>query len=673
MTTSSTFDHNQLDSSLSNLAGLLNNRGVHSVMVIDDSLDAVPEQWKDLSAETRDDIQNAIEDSLELEEWLKEKDLLPPDSVASSRADKYLDNLASWQKEREDLRAIWLGYIESQPVRAARKVVDELVRSLEGLGIEVLASGILTSQNPPDDLSIIFIDYDLDESNSDDMAAASIREINRIYGNLQHSSKPIVVLMSNKETLSPELKLRFREQTKIMPGMFFGFHKDDLKEMRLHVILYDIADNWRKALALQTFIDEITKASNSAAEAVALLVEGLTLEDFALIQLLSLNADGQPLGEYVLWLIGVYFKQQLGRNDEVQNSQGAVDRMVFATPPITEWGPSDSFLAAYRAAVFADADHDLSSDRYPPLDGPAKAVSGDLDNIVALHFGDVFVEDEGDSPTAYVVLTPECDLVFGGARPFPHNRSVVLMPGKMINELPFKSVGNGPARTELVHWKGKDWKIEWRIKRAETITLGKFKAWVQQKDLRRVGRIEFSFAAAIQSVYAANLTRIGLPVMPPQFQPHHTTVYVENWNKALIPVTDTIHNGAYLISSPQLEERQCILSDQLLIELQRSLPEAMELAKESPTEEDLEKIPEGHRVALREAARARVTTNTANLETFSGSSESIIALRGPHELDKPIEVSDVASITITSKAKEAGYHAKTVLTIHLESPEGELI
>ena len=87
--------------------------------------------------------------ALSLKQWLKEKDLLPPDSVASSRADKYLDNLASWQKEREDLRAIWLGYIESQPVRAARKVVDELVRSLEGLGIEVLASGILTSQNPP--------------------------------------------------------------------------------------------------------------------------------------------------------------------------------------------------------------------------------------------------------------------------------------------------------------------------------------------------------------------------------------------------------------------------------------------------------------------------------------------------------------------------------------------
>ena len=673
MTTSNTSGQGELASNSSNLANLLNDRGVRRVMVIDDSLDAVPEQWKDLSAETRDDIHSTIEDSPGLQEWLEEKDLLPPDSVASSQADKYLDDLECWQKEREDLRAIWLGYIESQPIRAARKVVDELISSLEILGIEVLASGILGPQNPPHDLSIIFIDYDLDESNPGDMAAASIGEINRIQGLLQHSNKPIVVLMSNKETLSPELKLRFREQTKIMPGMFFGFHKDDLKEMRLHVILYDIAENWRKAITLQTFIDDITKASNSAAEAVSSLVEGLTLEDFALIQLLSLNADGQPLGEYVLWLIGVYFKQQLGRNDEVQNSQRAVDRMVFSSPPITEWGPSDSFLSAYRAAVFADADDELSSDGYPPLDNPAKADSGDLDNIVVLHFGDIFVEDKGDSPTAYVVLTPECDLVFGGSRPFPHNRSVVLVPGNMTNELPFKSVGDGAARTELVHWKSKDWKIEWRIKRAETVALGKFKTWVQQKAMSRVGRIEFSFAAAIQSVYVANLTRIGLPVLPPQFQPHHTTVYVENWNKALIPVSEKIQNGAYLISSPQLEERQCILSDQLLIELQRGLPEAIELAKKLPTEENLENIPEGHRAALIEGAKARVTTNTANLVTFSGSSESIIALRGPHKLDKPIEVSDVASITITSKAREAGYHAKTVLTIHLESPEDELI
>ena len=150
--------------------------------------------------------------------------------------------------------------------------------------------------------------------------------------------------------------------------MFFGFQKDDLRETRLNVILNDIAENWHKAITLQSFIHDVTEASKSAAEAVSSLVEGLTLEDFALIQLLSLNADGHPLGEYVLWLIGVYFKQQLARNDAVRNSQRAVDRMVFSTLPITEWGPSGSFLSAYRSAVSADADCDISSDRYPALD-----------------------------------------------------------------------------------------------------------------------------------------------------------------------------------------------------------------------------------------------------------------------------------------------------------------
>ena len=71
-----------------------------------------------------------------------------------------------------------------------------------------------------------------------------------------------------------------------MPGMFFGFQKDDLKQMRLNVILNDIAENWHKATILQSFIHDVAEASKSAAKATSSLVEGLTLEDFALIQLL---------------------------------------------------------------------------------------------------------------------------------------------------------------------------------------------------------------------------------------------------------------------------------------------------------------------------------------------------------------------------------------------------
>ena len=217
--------------------------------------------------------------------------------------------------------------------------------------------------------------------------------------------------------------------------------------------------------------------------------------------------------------------------------------MVFATLPITAWGPSDSFLSAYRAAVSADADSDISSNRYPTLDKNATKDSGKPNDIVALHFGDLFVQEKGGSQTAYIVLTPECDLAFGGSRSFPHNRSVVLLPGKMTNELPFKASAENAARTELVHWKGKDWKIEWRVKQAENVPLGEFQKWAKEKELERVARIEFLFAAAVLSAYVGNLTRVGLPVVPPQFQPQNARVYVEDWNKNLIPVCDTIIMG----------------------------------------------------------------------------------------------------------------------------------
>ena len=187
---------------------------------------------------------------------------------------------------------------------------------------------------------------------------------------------------------------------------------------------------------------------------------------------------GTPLGEYVLWLTGVYFRHQLQRIESIRESKVGVDRMVFTAPPITEWGPSSSFLSAYRAAVFVDASPDISSDDYPALDEKAKNRSGKADFIVALHFGDVFVKENETSPTAYIVLTPECDLVFGGSRPFPYIRSVVLVPGIMTDERPFKTPGDTLTRTELLQWNEKDWRIQWKVKEAESIRLGKFRKWL---------------------------------------------------------------------------------------------------------------------------------------------------------------------------------------------------
>ena len=655
-------------SSLSGIKARLKESGVNNAMVIDDSLDAGPEQWRQLLSADRNRVFDFIEDNPDLGKWLEDVNLYPPESVSEDSAEHYLQKLKNRLSDNEHLRKLWDDIIEPS-IGDAKREVEALIERLKDLGLEVHPSGIRYLNPPPEDVSVIFLDYALDNTDEDDPAAASIEEFNRIQNILGSSNKPIVVLMSGRTMLAPADEVRFRNDTGIMPGMFFRFQKDDLQGISLHLIMSGIAENRDKAVSLGSFIKAVSTASQTAANKVSSLVQGLTLEDFALIQMLSLNDDGHPLGEYVLWLTGVYFKQLLERSEDVRDIKQIVDRLVFTAPPLTEWGPSGSFLSAYRAAVFADADPEISSNGYLPLDERAKAKSGKQENIVTLHFGDIFVKEKDASPTAYIVLTPECDLVFGGSRPFPHRRTVILLPGNMSDDRPFKMPGDTATRSELLQWNEKDWRIQWRVKEAESVCLGNFRKWSKAMKLRRVARMEFSFASDIQRAFVGNLSRVGLPVVPPQFQPQNATIYVQGWNKGLLPLSGTIQNGAYLVSSPQLAQPKCILSDYVLIEIQKNLPRATELATQMPTEDELGNLPESQKEARKTGAKTRTESNATELRTFSESPEAIMALKGPHDLANLADEIELSYVTITSKAKISGSHAKTVLTIHLESPE----
>ena len=649
-------------------AKLLEARGVRNVMVVDDSLDAGPEQWKDLLPAIQDDIRTTIEANPDLESWLGEEGLAPPESVAAPEAEHYLERLKERVSERDDLSTIWQGIIEPS-VGSARKEVDDLVQSLEALGLVVQPSGIWDPMDPPSGVSVIFIDYTLDDTDPENLAAKAIDEIKRIHRSLKTSIKPIVVLMSSRTHLSSELKISFRDETRIMAGMFLGFQKEELKGPSLWVILSGIADNWPNAVALQSFVHSVSDASQAATDAVKAMVQDLTLEDFSLIQLLSLNADGQPLGEYLLWLMGAYFRQCLGRDEAVHSSKADVDRMVFQAPATTDWGPSDAFLSAYRAAVFSDVDEDISADRYPALGEAAKELSGHPDDIVALHFGDVFVETIDGSPKAHIVMTPECDLAFGGSRAFPRQHGVLLIPGKMIPARPFEMSGGNVTRTELLRWNDEDWRVDWQLKEGEIVNLGNFRRTAQERELKRVARVEFPFAADVQRALVGDLTRVGLPAAPPQFQSQDVMVFVEDWKQDLQIVFGPIHDGAFLFSSPQYEEWKCVLSDDVVIELLGNMDKAMELAEVAPSPEELDKTPEDKRADREQKAKARVKRNIERLKELSEDPDSILALKGPHDLDVKVGEKVLPNVTITNKTQIAGRHAQTVLTVQLRNPE----
>ena len=127
--------------------------------------------------------------------------------------------------------------------------------------------------------------------------------------------------------------------------------------------------------------------------------------------------------------------------------------------------------------------------------------------------------------------------------------------------------------------------------------MDEFEEFARGSRLIRVARVEFSFAADVQRAYVGDLSRIGLPVVPPQFQAQDVMVYVEDGNQKFHVVCGPIHYGAYLFSSPQYEQWKCILSGELLRGLQGNLSKAIELARQMPTPGDLDKTPEDKKEA----------------------------------------------------------------------------
>ena len=631
-----------------------------TVLVVDDLLD--PPRWKDVPETNRGAFVDDVERNEELAAWLASEKLSPPTSVASAGSETYLEQLCTRRGERPDLESLWETHVD--PAFAGADEVQELVSSLKALqGVKVVANGVRTRSALPAGVSVIFIDYILEPRDAD----APINELKSIYKELGAAPHPVVVLMSGRGPLTPEQEERFRDETNTMPGMFYGLEKDQLRGADLYLVLGTIAGTLPNASALQAFRNAVAEASNSAAEEVATLVRNLTLEDHAFIQLLSLNSDGHPLGDYVLWLLSSYFARQLAENDVVRRTQEQVDRMAFKTPAMTHWGPSDAFVKAYQAAVFAPAHEDITASRYPEFTPAAAKESGDPATIVALHFGDVFVEEQSD--TAFIVATPECDLSFGGSRPFPRDRSVILLPGKLkqIADVPFEKGTEDHARTELFEWRDSRWRIDWRLKEAMALPLRHFKTWAENDAAprRRVIQARFPFAADIQRAYAADLTRVGVPVTPPLFQAFHATVYVatpELKHKRAFGVPE----GAYVFTSTRY--RKCVLADDLLRALRAEFGNAIEKAREMPNEEKMNALPDdGHRMKYRKGCEARAENNARQLQTLASDMSAFMDLRGPHELVQhgPTRVS--SELTITDNLPTG--KPETVLTVYLEAEE----
>ena len=189
----------------------LSQQGLATIVVIDDEFDRP--RWDQLSRHAREGLERSVLLDESLHGSLKERGLLPPDSVAAPEAEDYLFRLNKVRTELHQVDALWREFVNPE----LDKNVQALQWDLEALeNVGVVVGGLQSQPTIPQTPLVLFIDYALDAGDQGDAAIDLLREIYRERG---EAPRPVVVLMSSRPLGAADID-RFREATGTMPGMF---------------------------------------------------------------------------------------------------------------------------------------------------------------------------------------------------------------------------------------------------------------------------------------------------------------------------------------------------------------------------------------------------------------------------------------------------------------------
>jgi hypothetical protein len=391
----------------------------------------------------------------------------------------------------------------------------------EHLGCAPVTRGT-TLPHESGDVDFVFLDYYLEtgKGGGDDAAKAESKRVAREIVDATKASghQPIIVLMSSRPP-SEDDRRELRNDLDLVEDVFYFFPKSDFADPDLLYLKIEALKKRRTfGIGAQRFAEALGLAVSDASKALVERIYDLRIEDYVLVHALSLREEGEPLGDYMLWLFGAFVgRELLESNASVKGARGHLDEMRASELLPFHLLPSSALRDMYGAALYAD------------VDGLASAVASTEsgETVVAnapLRLGHVFQNTEGK---VWVVINADCDLM---SRPASEDApaddplhldnpelSIVLLPGNLFAL--DKPVSNSALRTDLYDDKGEARWISWQPGQVITVPYVKIDMWAEESGARVVKRIRPEYALHLQREFSAKLTRVGLPVSPPIAHP----------------------------------------------------------------------------------------------------------------------------------------------------------
>jgi hypothetical protein len=474
---------------------LLHGKGISSALIIDDAYD--PLVRDDYEEDISEFWERVIRDDDALAE-LRQLGISGAEDIDDARLKTLWDaREAASERLAEPIQILFSLRIEKQ--RPLNMLADHLRR------FEVKPHFLGGREAFPDEPhKLVFLDYYLGVADDASAVGVSTNKASDLYRRSKDDAgKPFIVLMSST-TDADAAKENFRRSSGLLAGLFGYVPKSDLRDLeKLRLRLVSWAIGLPARHEIQRFVEAMELALKNATEPFFTRLRGLSLEDYVNLQWLSLQPDGHPLGDYMVWLYKSLLAHLLHGDEGVLDQQRKLDAMSF-----------DSFLPAQGRASVQLAElfwHALTEPGVGDVGPHPRAPAASPEPY--LHLGDLFGKPRGKD--VLLVVNAACDLTYspGTARKFPHDHTILFARGTIgqLEEDPRPHC----VKTEPFHHEGHAVRITWDPKRMIAREYGEVWGWLKAEGYVRYGRLCLAYALEVQQSIASNLTRVGMPVRPP--------------------------------------------------------------------------------------------------------------------------------------------------------------
>ena len=393
-------------------------------------------------------------------------------------------------------------------VESVRLPLGHVEKALAASAWELVCFGSLPDlARVPADARLVVIDYVLTEETPADIVAKIAQSTNFLQRLVERAvassmALPLIVLISSRPGVATNYAEEFREAVGLHGGYFHFILKANIPQQlgaRVQGFIAEVEEleSYRKVHgALQTSLA-------SACTALMNSVKALELQDLAALHVGHLIREGEPLGDYVGWMLGQVLAAKLQQSVLLAEASGTLPpenhRVLLGHLKPTQGIPKlFCEVSSVRTA---------SGDRARERLGTRE-----------LRFGDIFVgrlRSKVDLSKFRLVVSQTCDLLQEKIT----NGQVLCVEGKGAEVIASEAeLVRATLRqlddkgSTLVRLEGdRYYQVEWAEVNLVSIDQVALK---RERGYRYVGRLNEIYALEVQHNALNRLSRIGVPVKP---------------------------------------------------------------------------------------------------------------------------------------------------------------